>query len=79
MAEVTREEAGFLTMEDYIRRQQNTIAQYIAMRSLLDLCEGSERVPGEQLDMWWWEQVGIDLAGAREAAAETAEGDGGEE
>ena len=24
--------AGFLTMEEYIRRQQNTVAQYIAMR-----------------------------------------------
>ena len=30
-------------MEDYIRRLQNTVAQYIATRSLLDLCEGSEK------------------------------------
>ena len=41
-----REAAGFLTMEEYIRRCQNTVAQYIATRSLLDLCEGSERDPG---------------------------------
>ena len=29
--------------------------------------------------MRWWEEVVIDLEGAREAAAATAEGDGGEE
>ena len=38
---MAREEAGFLTMEDYIRRCQNMAAHYIATRSLLDLCEGS--------------------------------------
>ena len=68
-AATAREEAGFLTMEEYIRRRQNTVAQYISMRSLLDLCEGSERAPG----------AGIDLAGAWESAAATAEGDGAEE
>ena len=47
----SREEAGFLTMEDYIRRRQNTVAQYIAIRSLLDLCEGSERAPGVRVGM----------------------------
>ena len=52
--------------------------QYIATRSLLDLCEGTERVPGAQVGLRWWEQVGIDLAGAQEAKAATAEGDGGE-
>ena len=29
-AAVAREEVGFLTMEEYIRRRQNTVAQYIA-------------------------------------------------
>ena len=29
--------------------------------------------------MRWWEQAGIDLAGAREAAAAVAEEEGGEE
>ena len=55
------------------------VAQYIATRSLLDLCEGSERAPGEQVGMRWWQQVGIDLEGDRESAAATAEGDEGEE
>ena len=43
-----REEAGFLTMEEYIRRRQDTVTQYIATQSLLDLCEGSERAPGRE-------------------------------
>ena len=78
-AAAAREEAGFLTMEKYIRRRQNTVAQYIATRSLLDQCEGSERAPGARVGMQWQEQAGIELAGVREAAAATAEGDGGEE
>ena len=66
-------------MEEYIRRRQNTIAQYIATRSLLDLREGQERAPGARSGIRWWEQVGIDLEGAREAAAAMVEGEGGEE
>ena len=29
LSSTEREEAGFLTMEEYIRRRQNTVAQYI--------------------------------------------------
>ena len=79
MAAAAKEEAGLLTMKEYIRRRQDTVAQYIDTRSLLDLCEGSERAKGEQVGMWWWEQVVINLEGAKEAAAATAEGYGGEE
>ena len=43
LKETVWEETGFQTMEDYIRRQQSTFTQYIATRSLLDLCEGAER------------------------------------
>ena len=63
-------------MKEYIRRRKNKVPQYIATRPLLDLCEGLERALGERVDMQWWEQVGIDLAGAREATAAAAEGDG---
>ena len=45
-AAAAREEAQFLTMEEYVRWRQNTVAKYIATRSLLDLCEGSERLLG---------------------------------
>ena len=43
------------------------VSQYITMRSLLDLCEGSERAPGGRVGMRWWEQEGIDPAGDQEA------------
>ena len=49
-----REAAGFLTMEEYVRSFQNMFAQYIATRSLLYLCEGSERDPGARVGMQWW-------------------------
>ena len=71
-----REEEGFLTMEEYIRWRHNTVAQYIAMRSLLDLCERPEKAPGARVGIWWWEQAGIDLAGAREAAVAAVAADG---
>ena len=45
-AAAAREAAGFLTIEEYVRRLQNTVAYYIATKSLLDLCEGSEGAPG---------------------------------
>ena len=48
LAATAREEAVLLTMEEYIRLHQNTVAQYIDTRSLLDLCEGSERAPGSK-------------------------------
>ena len=50
-----RDKAGFQTMEEYLRQQQNTVAQYIATQSLLDLCEGSERAPEARVGMRWWE------------------------
>ena len=45
LAAAAREEAGLLTMEEYVRRLQNTVTQYITTRSLRDLCEGLERDP----------------------------------
>ena len=39
------EDQGFSTMEEYTQRCQNAVAQYIASRSVLDLCEGPERAP----------------------------------
>ena len=54
LQETAWEETGFQTMEDYICRQQSTFTQYIATRSLLDLCEGLERAPGAWVEMRWW-------------------------
>ena len=66
-------------MEECVRRRQNTVAQYIDTRSLLDLCEGSERDPGVRVRMRWREQEGIDLAGLQEAAVAVEEEERGEE
>ena len=78
-AAAAREAAGFLTVEEYFRRLQNTVAQYIATRSLLDLCERLDRAPWERVEILWWEQEGIDLEGGWEAEAVMAEEEGGEE
>ena len=69
-------------MEEYSWLQQNTVAQYIATLSLLDLCEESESAPGKRVWMPWWEKAVINLTRGREAAAAAAakaEDDGVEE
>ena len=38
------------------------------MLSLLELCAGSEREPGERVGVRWREKAGINLAGERESA-----------
>ena len=66
-------------MEEYVRRRQKMVAQYIVTRSLLDLCEESERDPGARFGMQWWGQAIIDLTGVQEAEAAVAEEEEGEE
>ena len=78
LAEAAREEVGFEMTETYIRRRQNLVAQYIVTRTILEMCEAAERKRGARVEMRWWEQAGVDLAGAREMAAEADE-DGLEE
>ena len=63
--EAAREETGFEPMETYIRRRLNTVANYIATRLIMDLCEATERKQGEQVGIRWWEQAGIDPAGGK--------------
>ena len=51
-------EAGLTEIRKYIANRQNTVAQYIATRSLLELCEGAraregEKVPMNQADFDW--------------------------
>ena len=65
-------EAGFEGIGEYITSRQNTGAQYIVMRPILDLCERSARRPGARVSKRWWERAGLDFEGSkkREAAAE---------
>ena len=54
------EEAGLTDIRTSIQRRQNTVAQYIATRPLLDLCEGARPREGARVTLRWWEQSGID-------------------
>ena len=70
------EEAGLTDIRTSIQRRQNTVAQYIATRPLLDLCEGARPREGARVTLRWWEQSGIDWekAKAKETETETTSG-----
>ena len=69
------EEPGFEGIGTYITRRQNTFAQYIVTRPILDLCERSTRKLGARVSQQWWEQDGLNLEGAKKKAAAAAESD----
>ena len=62
-------EAGVVRIQMSILRRQNTVAQFIATRPILGLCEVAERRPGTPVPRIWWEQTGIDWKAAREKVA----------
>ena len=75
-------EAGVVRARTSVLRRQNTVAQLIATRPILGLCEVAERRQGTRVPQRWWEQSVIDWrlasekaaaaqAGANEAASET--------
>ena len=61
-----------------ILQRQNMVAQFIATRPILGLCEVTERRPGTRVPRRWWEQTVIDWKAAR-AAAEAASAKNGED
>ena len=70
-------EAGFEDIGVYITRKQNTVAQYIATRPILEIYEKPVRRPGAWVYRQWWDQEGLDLEGVKERVM--AESDGEEE
>ena len=52
-----------------VLRIQNKVAQFIATRPILGICEVAERRRGTRVPQKWWEQTGIDWKSAREKAA----------
>ena len=66
-------ESGIVRIQTSILRRQNTVAQFIATRPILGLCEGAVRRPGARIPRRWWEQTGIDWKGGREKAEATEE------
>ena len=69
------EEAIFEDIGVYIQKRQNTVAQYIATRPIMDLCEQSVRRPGAWVYCRWWYQEGINLGGTRYRAEAVMEGE----
>ena len=49
-------EAELQELENYVYGHQNTVAQYIATRPIMDLCLAAKRRPGKRVEMQWWEQ-----------------------
>ena len=64
-------EAGFTEIKKSITNRQNMVAQYIATRPLLDLCERATHRSGARVSRRWWDQKKIDLGMGKEQAAET--------
>ena len=64
-------EAGFKDIRTLINNRQNTVAQYIATRPLLDLCEGTNQIGGARVSKRWWDQKGIDWEKAKARVTET--------
>ena len=52
-------EAGVVRARTSVLRRQNTVAQFIATRPILGLCEVAERRRGTRVPQGWWEQSGI--------------------
>ena len=53
-------EAGFKDVRTSINTRQNTFAQYIATRPIMDLFEGTTQIGGARVAMRWWYQKGVE-------------------
>jgi hypothetical protein len=50
------EECGVWTIAEYICKQRDTIAVYVATRPILEACRVGEWQRGSMPRQWWWEQ-----------------------
>ena len=64
-------EAEFKKIRESITNRQNTVAQYITIQPLLDLCKGAKQIGGLRVSRRWWDQKGINWETAKARAAET--------
>ena len=69
-------EVGLTDIRTSIMKRQNTVAQYIATRTLLDLCEGARAREGAKVPLRWWDQAGIHWEMAKAKGVETDRTDG---
>ena len=63
-------EAGMTDIRKFTANRQNTVAQYIATRPLLDLCEGARAREGARVPMRWRTQAEIDWETAKSKGLE---------
>ena len=66
-------DAGLQEVETYVYRHQNIVAQYIATRTIMELCLAAKRSPEPMVSTQWWEQEGLDLEEMRMADQEAEE------
>ena len=69
---------GLTDIRKSIQNRQNTVAQYIATRPLLDLCEGLRAREGAKVPLRWWDQAGIKWETAKAKGVEQDTTDGSE-
>ena len=50
------EEVGFEEMVEYVLKRKNTVAKYIATRTILNLCKQKVNRYGVWVYRIWWEQ-----------------------
>ena len=64
-----------------IAHRQNMVAQYIATRTITELCFAADRKPGMRLSRRWWKKPDLDIMGIRAGQADMEGGrrQGGEE
>ena len=62
------EDAGLQKVDTYVSCRQNTLDEYIATMTIIDLCLVEKQRPGPRVTMRWWEQEGLYLEGMQAAA-----------
>ena len=68
---VVMKEAGFTKVRTSITRSQNMVAQFIATRPFLNLCEETTQRGRDRVTMRWWDQKGIDWEKAKSRGVAT--------
>ena len=61
------EEAGMQEVDTYVAHHYNTVAKFIATRTIMDLCIEAARRSGARISKRWWENEGLYLEGIWEA------------
>ena len=67
------EEASFEKIGVYIKKKQNTAAQYIAMQPIMNNYKQCVRRPVAWVSRRWWVQEGVDLGDTRDIVVEASD------